>query len=45
MILQDSEARIAKPCGTGAIVNIGKLDYAFLYETEKFLNGIALIEG
>ena len=45
MILQDSEARIAKPCGTGAIVNIGKLDYAFLYETENFLDGIAMTEG
>ena len=44
MILQDGEARISKPRGTGVIVNIGKLDYAFLYETDQFLEGITMTE-
>lgn len=44
MILQDNETRISKPCGTGVIVNIGKLDYAFLYETNYFLEGISMSE-
>lgn len=45
MILQDGKARISKPCGTGVIAKIGKLDYALLYETENFLNGITMADG
>lgn len=44
MILQDDKNQISKPCGTGVIVNIGKLDYALFYDTENFLNGISMTD-
>ena len=44
MILHDDKSRISKPCGTGVIVNIGKLDYALLYETDQFIEGITMTE-
>lgn len=42
MILQDEKHTISTICGNGVIVDIGKLEYAHLFKTDKFLDSCVL---